>query len=433
MHAPATLLARTALTLAISLLVLFLFSIAVMFYYVMGPMAKLAAEDAAALLVLSAQTWAELPPETRRDFEYELETNHGITLMVADSERVTGAHWQPHSGLLKQELEKRLPGQRVSISHDPADADVFWVEFDVAQRRLRLGVPKHRVTPQIPFVLLWLVGAGVLVLLVTSLVVVRRITAPLERMSEAVTRFGRGERVILPEDGPLEIHRLALSFNEMTRQVDELLANRTTLLAGISHDLRTPIARLMLALELQADCADQELLERMRRDLREMDALITRTLQLAKSLDHKVEEDEPVDLVALLQRLASHYPQGEVILSGDSSCPCSINVASISRIVTNLLDNAARYGGPAPAELRLHCDHKGARIDVLDRGPGIPRDKLDQVFQPFYRLETSRSSSTGGSGLGLAIVRQLAHANGWEVSLEPRRGGGLKASIVISC
>ncbi len=428
MRAPATLLARTALTLAASLLVLFLFSIAVMFYYVMGPMAQQAAEDAAALLVLSAQTWAELPPETRADFEYELQYNHGITLQLAGEPMPPTTHWRPHMRLLKQALEQRLGGQPVSIRFDAADDDLFWVEFEVAERRLRLGVPRHRITPHMPYVLLWLVSGGLLVLLVTSLVVVRRITAPLERMSEAVTRFGRGERTTLAEDGPLELQRLARSFNEMTRQVDELLANRTTLLAGISHDLRTPIARLTLALELLPPDADPELLARMHNDLREMDGLITRTLELARSLDRNTGERQPVDLAALLAQIAADYPDGAVRQGGASRCEVELDATALKRIVTNLIDNALRYAGE-PLELELRCDHGRAVIDVLDRGPGIPDDQLDAVFQPFYRLEASRSTTTGGSGLGLAIVRQLAHANGWSVTLTPREGGGLRARI----
>ncbi len=431
MRAPATLLARTALTLATSLLVLFLFSIAVMFYYVMGPMARQAAEDAAALLVLSAQTWAELPPDTRADFEYELKTNHGITLELAGKPLQPAVHWRPHMRLLKNALEQRLHGQPVAIALDDNDDSLFWVEFEVAERRLRLGVPRHRITPHIPFVLVWLVSGGLIVLLVTSLIVVRRITAPLEKMSEAVTRFGRGERITLTEDGPLELQQLARSFNEMTRQVDELLANRTTLLAGISHDLRTPIARLTLAIELLPPDADPELRERMRRDLREMDRLITRTLQLARGLDRRDEKRESLELTSLLAAIAADYPAIDVNLPRETPCRATVDPDAFRRIVTNLIDNALRYGGDAPVELVLQCDAQAAVIDILDRGPGIPEEKLEQVFQPFYRLEASRSNTTGGSGLGLAIVRQLAQVQGWDVTLTPRKDGGLRARLRI--
>ncbi len=431
MRAPATLLARTALTLAASLLVLFLFSIAVMFYYVMGPMAQQAAEDAAALLVLSAQTWAELPPDTRADFEYELESNHGIILKVADQPLPASIHWRPHMRLLKQALEARLHGQPVHISLDEHDDSLFWVEFEVAERRLLLGVPRHRVTPHMPYVLLWLISGGLLVLLVTSLVMVRRMTLPLARMSEAVTRFGRGERVQLAEEGPRELQALAHSFNEMTRQIDELMANRTTLLAGISHDLRTPIARLNLAIELLPQDADPELLARMRKDFNEMDKLITRTLQLARSLDAKQLAREHIDMTVMLEMVAAEYPQHDIQLSlPPRACPAKLNASALKRVLGNLIDNALRYGG-APVELQLRCDADAPVIDVLDHGPGIPEDKLEQVFQPFFRLETSRSSATGGSGLGLAIVHQLCHANGWVVKLTRREDGGLRARIIL--
>jgi two-component system osmolarity sensor histidine kinase EnvZ len=430
---PATLLARTALTLAVSLMVLFLFSIAVMFYFVMGPMAQQAAEDAAALMVLSAQTWAELPPDTRADFEDELLLSHGIKLKISDTPLQETTHWQPHMRLLQRALEERLYGQPVRIGFDGKDDDLFWVEFEVAERNLRLGVPRHRITPQMPFALLWLASGGVLVLLITSLIMVRRLTLPLERLSEAARRFGRGEKPgVLREDGPLELKTLAHSFNEMMRQIEELLANRTTLLAGISHDLRTPIARLTLAIELLPQKADPELVQRMRHDLSEMDALITRTLQLARNLDDAGQDREMVDLQSFLDALLAEYGEsGTIIRNLQRGCVIAANPTALKRVVVNLLENALRYGEGKPVEVQLHCNKEAAVIAILDRGRGIPADKLGDVFQPFFRLEASRNQATGGSGLGLAIVQQLCHAQGWAITLQARNGGGLVAELKI--
>ncbi len=430
---PATLLARTALTLAVSLMVLFLFSIAVMFYFVMGPMAQQAAEDAAALMVLSAQTWAELPPDTRADFEDELLLSHGIKLKISDTPLQETTHWQPHMRLLQRALEERLYGQPVRIGFDGKDDDLFWVEFEVAERNLRLGVPRHRITPQMPFALLWLASGGVLVLLITSLIMVRRLTLPLERLSEAARRFGRGEKPgVLREDGPLELKTLAHSFNEMMRQIEELLANRTTLLAGISHDLRTPIARLTLAIELLPQKADPELIQRMRHDLSEMDALITRTLQLARNLDDAGQDQEMVDLQSFLDALLAEYAEsGSIIRNLQRGCVIAANPTALKRVVVNLLENALRYGEGKPVEVQLHCNKEAAVIAILDRGRGIPADKLGDVFQPFFRLEASRNQATGGSGLGLAIVQQLCHAQGWAITLQARNEGGLVAELKI--
>ena len=433
MKLPATLLARTALTLAVSLLILFLFSMAVIIYYVTGPMARQAAEDAAALMVLSAQTWAELPPDTRADFENELELNHGITLTVSEKPLQESGQWRPHMKLLKNALESRLYGVPVRMGFDKGDDDLFVIEFEMADRNIRLTIPRNRIAPRLPFALLWLATGGLLVLMVTSLIMVRRLTLPLERLSRAVTRFGQGEQIpVLEEEGPQELKALTHSFNEMMQQIRALLANRTTLLAGISHDLRTPIARMALAIELLPQDVETDLLQRMRHDLAEMDKLITRTLQLTRSLDDASRDREHLDLHEFTESVLSEYHNGRLRLeTSGPECKVFASSVALKRVLVNLIDNALRYGGEGPVDIQLRCNLAAVSIEIADRGAGIPEDQLNQVFQPFFRLERSRNADTGGSGLGLAIVQQLCQANGWEVSLHPREGGGLLAKLTI--
>jgi two-component system osmolarity sensor histidine kinase EnvZ len=212
----------------------------------------------------------------------------------------------------------------------------------------------------------------------------------------------------------------------MARQVKALMDNRTTLLAGISHDLRTPLARLRLGLEMMPENANPALIARMERDMEEMNRLIGGFLELAQGLGQ--EEKQAVDLAALLGDLAQ-----DTALEWRAPPPCIREVApmALRRILANLIENALRYGGGKPVSMACDCAEGWSRISVFDRGPGIPPDQAEKVFRPFYRLESSRSSATGGSGLGLAIARQLADANGWKIELLAREGGGTEARLTI--
>jgi two-component system osmolarity sensor histidine kinase EnvZ len=243
----------------------------------------------------------------------------------------------------------------------------------------------------------------------------------------------------LPETGPRELAELARHFNHMALQVRELNDARTTLFAGISHDLRTPLARMRLALELLTVKPDPALVQRIEHDIDEMNQLIGQLLEIARGL--KLEPAQDLELCAWLKaRTQVHRAAADAAgarLSVD--CAGELHVTAppgvLTRIIDNLLVNALRYA-PGPVDLVAQAlpaqapgQTAGVRLGVLDRGPGIPQDQLAAVFRPFHRLEGSRSPVTGGFGLGLAIVQQLARANGWSVSLEAREGGGLAAWV----
>jgi two-component system osmolarity sensor histidine kinase EnvZ len=265
--------------------------------------------------------------------------------------------------------------------------------------------------------------------LLTALLLVRRITVPLARASRAAGVVGRGGMPEpLPETGPQELADLARRFNQMAREVHELLENRTTLLGGISHDLRTPLTRLQLKLELLQRNFDPAKLDSMANDLAEMNTLIGGYLELARSTQPELAQD--LDMDELLGRLAEKH--GARYHSG-GPCRFRAGPGALTRILDNLLQNARRYGkdGEAAPELHLQCGAKRLEISVLDSGPGIPEAELEKVLRPFYRLDASRASATGGTGLGLAIVKQLAEINGWEIRLANRPGGGLEARLIL--
>jgi two-component system osmolarity sensor histidine kinase EnvZ len=261
---------------------------------------------------------------------------------------------------------------------------------------------------------------------ITAAVLARRVTDPLTRLSLAAEQLAKGSYPSpLPERGPRELASLARQFNNMNRQVRELLANRTVLLAGISHDLRTPLTRLRLGLAMLPRDTDEALVERMERDIDDMNGLITQSVELGKTLG--AGERSPTDLVGMLHDLAAGREE-RVKVTATGPCMVLVHPLALRRIVGNLLDNALRYSSK-PVELRLDCGEQPPVVFVLDRGPGIPEDEREAVFRPFHRLERSRNRRTGGSGLGLAVARQLAIANDMEIQLWARPGGGTIAGV----
>jgi two-component system osmolarity sensor histidine kinase EnvZ len=188
---------------------------------------------------------------------------------------------------------------------------------------------------------------------------------------------------------------------------------------------------MRLAIEMLPENADPKLVARLQHDVDEMNQLIGEFLALSRELQK--EPPQLVDINQLLEELADNARNEGARIewhAGDSS-PISAGPMALRRILTNLLSNAIRYGAKKPVEIDLSRNDDIMEIRILDRGPGIPVRELENVFRPFYRLESSRSNSTGGNGLGLAIARQLAEANGWKVELLARDGGGSEAKLTI--
>ena len=446
MRLPNTLFFRTATTLVITLVLLSLITWGAAAYFLLIPVGKRSADDLAALLLLSAQTWTELPPQTRPDFEAELVSAHGLKLHRPDSPLAESDSIHPYRLILQQALQRRLGEQSlIAIGSDGQNPEWIWIDIPIREQTLRFGFSKQRIGARPPIALFTMAIAILVLSIATALFMARRLSRPLAALSAATSVVGRGEtHLSLDEDGPDEIATLARNFNRMGNEVSELLENRTTLLAGISHDLRTPLTRIRLALEIKNNGMDASLRSGLECDLAEMEQLLEQSLLLARG----IKQHEPVqerDLVALLGTLAA---QMEADFQGKypgNDCRIEFNVdeslnrgwiwstaeQSLLRVLQNLIENALRYGHNKPVTLRLEKQDGKPLVSILDRGPGIPSDKLEAVFRPFYRLEDSRNLMTGGSGLGLAIVQQLCQAQDWEITFHPRHGGGNEARLLL--
>jgi two-component system osmolarity sensor histidine kinase EnvZ len=414
-----SLLARTNLTLTVSSVLIALTSFVALNLYVIQPIAERSAADEAALLVLSAQTWVELPPDARPYFELELAQNHDLIITSAPRKLPPADMDQPYLSLLEDQLAERLGNPVMLLAGD----ELNWVNVSMGGYELQIGFSPQRRDIQPLYVGIVIAVLGAAIVFLTSLFMVQRIARPLTVAAERVESFRGGENFDpLPEEGPRELVSLARNFNTMAREISTLLSNRTTLLAGISHDLRTPLTRMRLALELLPPEVDRSLVERFERNLESMDDLITDALRFARGTSEAPQE---VAIEGFVRNLVeAHDPDIPVAASGCDGRRLMLAPGALQRVLLNLISNAEQHGGAVRVEIR------GTDVHVIDNGPGIPDEYKDQVFQPFFRLDRSRSVATGGSGLGLAIVQQLCQAHGWRVQIRNAPGGG--TDVVLS-
>ena len=271
-------------------------------------------------------------------------------------------------------------------------------------------------------------GLSAALVALVVLVAVRRITRPMQSLALAADALGRGEVVRpLPEAGPLEVRRTTLAFNRMQSRLRRFVDDRTRMLAAISHDLRTPITSLRLRAEL---VEEDETRERMLATLDEMQRIVEASLQFARE-EASSEDTRVVDLSALIESIVADLADigGDATFVGAPRTAYACRPASLRRALRNLVENALAYG--VRARVRLEPAKGELQIRVEDDGPGIPEAMFERVFQPFVRLEESRSRETGGIGLGLAIARTIVRGHGGDITLRNRPRGGLEAIVTL--
>lgn len=362
-----------------------------------------------------------------------------VRIASVDSGRDTpleGA-WRGWHRPLVGALGERLPGHRVRLRHlRPQEAETAWgrrrpvLELAVSagpQRWVLIGLGPESLEPPSTRRLM-LIGGGVLVaVLIVALLAARRFAAPVLRLAAAADRLGQDLDAppLVETKGPRELRAAARAFNRMQARLRSFVADRTRMLAAISHDLRTSLTRLRLRMEL---IEDEEVRAKATRDLEEMQAMLEATLAFARD-DARGEPRVALDLAELVQTACDAFADAghTVAYAGPPHLRLHGRQTALRRLLDNLIDNAVKYGGRAEVGLRAAADV--VEIDVADRGPGIPTAEREHVFEPFYRLEQSRSRETGGTGLGLAVARGIARAHGGDVTLRDRDGGGLVATV----
>jgi signal transduction histidine kinase len=265
----------------------------------------------------------------------------------------------------------------------------------------------------------------VLVLVIALYVTARNITRPLSDLARAADGVGRDARPErLAERGARELRDAARAFNTMQDRLHRYLDSRARVLAAMSHDLKTPLTRLRLQVETLDNPPMQA---RIGRELDEMESMVREGLALFRGLDDG-EAAQALDLNALLAQLRGEFADmgGEVTIAGSTSQPFFGKPQALKRCLTNLIANAITFGSRAEVSVE---DGAELLVRVRDHGPGIPAEELERVFEPFYRLESSRNRDSGGTGLGLSIARDIAQAHGGSLRLSNLPAGGLEAVL----
>lgn len=436
--APRSLLWRTFLLLAVLMLAAVLAWVAIYAWFERAPRARMTADMLASVVNLTRTALVTGDPQRRRELLQDLVDREEIRIYVADpDERLTPLPSTPLMDMITREVRLRLgPRTRLAVGRDGTagffvsftldvdpgdDSDEFWVML-----------PRDRVERATRLEWVGWGGAAFVLALGGAYLLVRRLAQPLKRLSIAAQLIGGGRRPDpLPENGPQELATVARAFNQMSRDLARLDADRALILAGISHDLRTPLTRLRLGVEMSG--ADTFTRDGMNADIEEMDRVIGQFLDFARLDGPEQAGSAPLDLRPLLADLADSYQRRGTPLCLDISTapPVAGRDTTLRRLVANLVDNALRYAGnEPPVELALSSADGFAVIEVRDRGPGIPAEQVERVKRPFTRLETARTGATG-AGLGLAIVDRIVRLLGGRFDLLPREGGGLTVRITL--
>jgi signal transduction histidine kinase len=307
---------------------------------------------------------------------------------------------------------------------------------DKALLRLRLHlqveppVLRGRAPGPLPYggtyILLYLILIALL-----AYVVAKMTTRPIKQLASAATELGRDlDHPPLPEKGPTEIRQAAHAFNAMQARIRRQIQHRTHMLAAITHDLQTPLTRLRLRLE---KVSDPELQQKLVDDLAVMQGMVREGLDLARSMD-STEPMQRLDIDSLLDSVCADASDAgqDVQLQGNARTSILAQPNALRRCLTNLLDNAVKYGQRARVSIAAEPETpRYLCIRIRDDGPGIAENQLEAVFEPFYRLETSRSRDTGGTGLGLTIARNIAENHGAQLRLRNHPEGGLEVILLL--
>ncbi len=286
-------------------------------------------------------------------------------------------------------------------------------------------VPKEMVsTSSVRLFVLWTTLPSV-VLIVIALIFLKNQTRPLVKLAKAAERFGKGDYVNdFRPSGALEIRKAAYEFDRMAKRINRHLNQRSEMLSGISHDLRTPLTRLKLQLAM---LKEKDLSNRMSKDIDEMEKMLNDYLQFAKTQSQ--ESTKNIDLSELLEKIKLNYSEKKLEILNNDKIILNCRPNSIKRSLENIIQNGFTYGNLV--QVKIQKSSNRVLISISDDGPGIPEDQYKNVFKPFFRLDKSRSLNQSGVGLGLAIVEDIIHSHGGNIQLSKSEMNGLLVKISL--
>ncbi len=335
-----------------------------------------------------------------------------------------------YSGFLDRHLalalQESLPGRAFTLTNNERLESVV-IRVELPADILQITVRDKRLFSSTTYIfVMWMIGIS-LALLGIAIIFLRNQMKPIRQLAIAAEKFGKGQEVEdFKPSGAQEIRSAAGAFHEMKHRILRQITQRTEMLAGVSHDLRTPLTRMKLQLEMMTESESRQ---NLRNDVEDMRNMVEGYLAFAKG--QEAEQVQPTNVSSLVADVAENAKRqgAHVTLTTDQNIVTSLRPNSVKRCLTNLVENARRYA--TDIHLDAHMDDQQITITIDDNGPGIPRDKRVDVFKPFHRLDTSRNSETGGSGLGMTIARDVVHGHGGQIRLSDSPQKGLRVELLF--
>ncbi len=426
---PRSLLARTFFLLALLVLLTTAGWLSLFRYIDAEPRAKESAQLAASAVNLIRASLFAAAPEKRPGLFIEFSNRESIRLLPAEaSDQIEALPDTRFVRLLQRELEARL-GDHTRIAAAVDGVPGFWVSFRLDEQdedEYWLVLPRERAARN--FAQHWLSWSLLAIFLALTIawLIASRISKPLKAMARSALTVGKGQiPEPLPEEGASELRSLASAFNAMAADLERHEKDRSEVLAGISHDLRTPLTRLRL--EAEMSIADPAAQQAVVADIEQMESVISQFMDYART--ESGEAPMPTDLTGLLRNIAERQACiGRPLEVEIEDLPeMTLRPKAITRAVTNLIDNAWKYGA-GPVKLTAAAVHGEIWLKISDRGPGIPESDIERLKRPFTRLENARTNASG-TGLGLAIVDRIARLHGGSLELSNNPQGGLTACL----
>ena len=399
------------------------------------PRGEQVAAQVVSIVTITRAALLHSAPALRRELLFDLASTQGIRVYPREDDDDTEP--MPDSDLIQvieDNVQARL-GEDTHFAGYVNDIRGFWVSFRIDDDDYWLMLDRERVEQASG--VQWLSWATVTLLLslVGAAFISRLINQPLSRLSTAARAVARGDTpAVLPVLGPTEIREANQSFNQMVHDLKQVESDRAVILAGISHDLRTPISRMLLEVEMAG--LSEDALKGMQSDLAQMETIIAQFLDYARPADP--ERFTPHDLAASLKKIAGEYQRRSdinITITIPEKLSLRCNATEIDRLVRNLIENAKRYGktpGTSITDIDINAYQEVTtiRLEIADHGSGLPDDQLNHVLRPFTRLDAARSQANG-AGLGLAIVDRVVQRHQGKLEIKNREGGGLAVHIIL--
>ena len=422
---PSTLIGRSIIIIFVPIIILVLLTSLVFYQTSWSIISKRLAES----VVADINVLVKLIDVNLENYALEIANkDFKMDIKIIDDEVIDPLSIKLNRGILSRRLEQSLSNLKKPFVYDLSNLENgALIKIQLNNKLLIINVDKDRVYSQTAFVfLLWMIFAS-LILLFLSYFLMNKQLKPLKRLAIIAETFGRGlDAPELKSVGAYEIRQTSQAFNQMRTRINRFLKQRTDMLAGVSHDLRTPLTRMKLQVSLIKDKKAKSELEL---DINEMTAMLDSYVSFVKT--ESPETIENIVINDLIKDCAKNFDRSKykIQINEKNTIQTSGRPIQLKRAFQNIINNSKRYGDKIVINIYLNDD--GCNIEINDNGPGIPKESFEDVFKPFFTLDPSRNKLKGESGLGLTITRDIIRSHGGEIKLGKSQLGGLKLSVLL--